>query len=175
MNQRRPPRWGLVSLALAVGAGAGVALTLALQSGPGRPEGPVLASGVAPVSSGTVVAGVMPDLTKVGQSGRMIEIATATIDASGRFVIRTDPSSRALLRVIAQAIRTNSGWVNIDLNEYGSGGKSAITSVSRRYVNASGQPLSLSELQAAPESGHWISDDDARGLRVDPKYEILMR
>ena len=100
-----------------------------------------------------------PEPEKAGRSFREIEFATATIDASGKFVIRTDPTSRPLIRAIAEAIRTNSGWLNVRLNEYGSDRKSALTGFPRQYVDASGKPFTLSELQAAPESGHWIGDD----------------
>lgn len=164
-------------------------MTLALQSGSGgaRPpatrggagsgstaanNGPVLADGVAPVTGGTVVATVIPHL-KLGQSAREIMIATAPIDASGNFVLRPAPASRALAAAIVKAITKNSGWVNLDLSETGADRKTAVTGFSRQYVDASGKPFSLAEFRAAPDSGHWIGDGTG-GTTVDPKDELVL-
>jgi hypothetical protein len=179
---RRRARRRRLLLVLGVAAGAAAA-TFALQSGAGpggappggsaATEGPVLADGVAPVGGGTVVATMTPDLTRVGQSAPSIRIATAPIDASGKFVLRPDPASRPLARAIVKAITTNHGWVNFDLLENGADGKFAITGGSRQYVDASGNPFSLAEFRAAPRSGHWIGDGTL-GITVDPKYEIAL-
>jgi hypothetical protein len=114
-----------------------------------------------------------PDLTKDGQSARAILVAKAPIDASGSFVLRPDPASRALAAAIAKAITSNGGWVNLDLNETGSDGKSAITSIGRQYVDASGKPFSLAAFRAAPGSGHWIGNVNGGSTTVDPKYEVV--
>src|SRR4029077_192926 len=95
-------------LALGVAAGVAVALTFALQSGAGPAgtggpgsgtaapnNGPVLADGVAPVTGGRVVATVMGDATRIGQRVRVTQVATAPIDASGKFILRPDPTSRS--------------------------------------------------------------------------------
>lgn len=180
--KRRTRRRRLL-LALGLAAGGAVALTLTLHSGGGpggalgsggtANEGPVLASGVAPVSGARVVATVGPELTKVGQSGRPTQVATARIDASGNFVLRPDPTSRPLARAIREAIAKNHSWVNLDLSETGADGKNAITGIARQYVDDSGKPFSLPEFRAAPRSGHWISNVTG-SLTVDPKYEITL-
>jgi hypothetical protein len=189
--KRRARRRRLL-LALGVAAGAAVAVTFALQSGGGpggapspaatagagaggaaSNEGPVLAGGVAPVTGGTVVAMMTPDLRKIGERGRMIRVATAPIDASGNFVLRPDPTSRPLARAIVAAITKNGGWVSLDLSETGADGRVAITGIARQYVNASGKPLSLAEFRAAPGSGHWIGNGTG-STTVDPKYEVAL-
>jgi hypothetical protein len=119
------------------------------------------------------VATVTPDSTKVGQRVRLIQVATAPVDASGNFVLRPDPTSRPLAAAIVKAIAKNNGWVNLDLLETGADGKTAITSIPRQYVDASGMPLSLAEFRAAPRSGHWIGNG-ADGTKVDPNYEIAL-
>ena len=158
-------------------------MTFALQSGTGSAgapshaatgnEGPVLAGGVAPVTGGRVVATVTPNSGKVGQRVRMIQVATAPIDASGNFVLRPDPTSRLLAPAIVEAIRNNNSWVNLTLLETGTDGKMAITSITRQYLDASGKPLSLAEFRAAPGSGHWIGDGNG-STTVDPKYEVAV-
>jgi hypothetical protein len=135
-------------------------------------NGPVLASGVAPVTGGTVVATVMPESGKVGQRVRLTQVATAPIDASGNFVLRPDPTSRPLSPAIVKAIANNGSWVNLELVETGADGKSAITNITREYVDTSGKPVSFAEFRAAPGSGHWVGD--AGGLEVDPKYEVVV-
>ena len=185
--KRRARRRRLL-LALGLAAGAAVAVTLALRSGAGSPggaspaagsggaaatQGPVLAGGVAPVSGGTVVATVGPDLKNVGDSGRPTRVAAAPIDASGSFVLRPDPSSRPLARAIVKAIRTNNSWVNLELLETGADGKTALTSIPRQYVDASGKAFSLAEFRAAPGSGHWITDGTG-GTTVDAKQEVVL-
>ena len=186
--KRRARRRRLL-LALGVAAGGAVAVTFALQSGSGgaqRPatrggagsggtaanNGPVLADGVAPVIGGTVVATVIPHL-KLGQSAPEIVIATAPIDASGNFVLRPAPASRALAAAIVKAITKNNGWVNLDLSETGADRKTAVTSFARQYVDASGKPFSLAEFRAAPGSGHWIGDGTG-STTVDPKSELVL-
>src|SRR4051812_10104205 len=172
--KRRARRRRLL-LALGVAVGGAVAVTFALQSGagpggapsPAAPggagsggaalnEGPVLAGGVAPVTGGRVVATVTADSGKIGERVPMTQVATAPIDASGKFVLRPDPTSRALAPAIVEAITKNSSWVNLELFETGADGKMAITSIARQYVDSSGKPLSLAEFRAAPGSGHWI-------------------
>jgi hypothetical protein len=183
--KRRARRRRLV-LALIVAAGVAVAVGFALRSGRGpggtpspggagsaANQGPILASGVAPVTGGFVVATMPPDV-KVGQSAPVILIAKAPIDASGNFVLRPDPTARALSRATAKAIATNGGWVNLDLTETGADGKSAVTSITRQYVDASGKPLSLAEFRAAPRSGHWVGSGTGNTTAVDPKYEITL-
>jgi hypothetical protein len=173
-------------LALGVAAGGAVALIFALQSGAGpggapspagsggvASNGPVLAGGVAPVSGGRVVATVTGDSAKVGQRVRITQVATAPINASGNFVLRPDPTSRALAAAIVKAITTNNSWVNLDLTETGADGKTAITGIARQYVDASGKPVSLAEFRAAPRSGHWVGDGTG-GTTVDPKYEVAL-
>jgi hypothetical protein len=135
-------------------------------------QGPVLARGVALVTGGRVVATVMPDSGKVGQRVRVIQVATAPIDGSGYFVLRPDPTSRPLAAAIVKAISRNNSWVNLDLVETGADGKSAITSIPRQYVNASGTPFSLAEFRAAPGSGHWIGNGSS--TKVDSKYEVVL-
>ncbi len=164
----------LVALGLAA---AGCGSTKQAESTPGGTngaanKGPVLASGVAPVTGGTVVATVMPDLQKVGQRGRLIQVATAPIDASGNFVLRPDPSSGPLSSAIVKAIAGNNSWVNLDLSEMGADRKMAVTSITRQYVDASGKPVSLAEFRATPGSGHWVGDTG--GTTVDPKYEVVI-
>ncbi len=136
-------------------------------------EGSVLAGGVAPVTGGRVVATVTPDLKKIGQRARSIQVATAPIDASGNFILRPGPTSRPLAAAIVKAITSNGGWVNLELLETGVDGKLAITDISRQYVDASGKPLSLAEFRAAPGSGHWIGDGPG-GTTVDPKHEAAL-
>ena len=180
--KRRARRRRLL-LALGVAAGGAVAVTFALQSGAGPGgapsggaapnEGPVLAGGVAPVTGGTVVATVTPHSGRVGERVRVIQVATAPIDASGNFVLRPDPTSRPLARAIVEAITNNSGWVNLELVETGADGRVAITDFPRQYVDASGKPLSLAEFRAAPDSGHWIGDGTG-STTVDPKYEVAL-
>jgi hypothetical protein len=186
--KRRARRRRLL-LTLGIAAGAAIAVTFALQTraGPGGPAPPagagsvgaapnagsVLASGVAPVTGGRVVATMDPDLKKVGQSARAIQVATAPIDASGNFVLRPDPTSRPLARAIIKAIAKNDDWVNLDLVETGADGKTAITSIARQYVDDSGKPLSLAEFRAAPGSGHWVGDG-AGNTTVDPKNEVAI-
>jgi len=123
------------------------------------------------ITGGVVVATITPDLVRDGQSAMAIPVATAPIDASGNFVLRPDPTSRALSRATAKAIATNGGWVNLDLTETGADGKSAVTSITRQYVDASGKPLSLAEFRAAPHRGHWIGNGTGNTTTVDPKYE----
>lgn len=181
--KRRARRRRLV-LALVVAAGVAVAAAFALRSGAGPGGAPapggagsaanevsILASGVAPVTGGWVVATMTPDLQKDGQSARAILVAKAPIDASGNFVLRPDPTSPALNRAIATAIAKNGGWVNLDLTESGDDGKSAVTSITRQYVDASGKPLSVAEFRAAPHRGHWIGNGTGNTTTVDPKYE----
>jgi hypothetical protein len=187
--KRRARRRRLL-LTLGVAAGGAVAVTFALQSGAGpggvpaatggagsggaaSNEGPVLADGVAPVTGGRVVATVTPDSAKVGQRVRVIQVATAPIDASGNFVLRPDPTTRPLASAIVKAITSNNSWVNLDLTETGTDGKTAITSIPRQYVDASGKLFSLAEFRAAPGSGHWIGDGTG-STRVDPKYEVAL-
>lgn len=101
--KRRARRRRLL-LALGVAAAGAVAVTVAQSgAGPGgasspgsagsgvaaQNDGPVLASGVAPVTGGRVVATVTPDTTKVGQRVRATQIAGAPSDASG-----TAPATR---------------------------------------------------------------------------------
>jgi hypothetical protein len=119
------------------------------------------------------VATVTPDSGKIGKRVRMTQVATAPIDASGNFVLRPDPTSRALAPAIVEAIRNNGSWVNLQLFETGPDGKMAITDITRQYVNASGKPLSLAEFRAAPSSGHWIGDGTGN-TTVDPKYEVAL-
>jgi hypothetical protein len=185
---RRRARRRRLLFALGVAAGAAVAVTFGLQSGgspshgttapgPGvaaRNGGPTLAGGVAPVTGGTVVATVTPNVSKVGQRVRAIQVAAAPIDASGNFVLRPDPASRPLARAILDAIRHNNGWVNLDLVETGADGKSAVTTLARRYVDDSGKPVSLTEFRAAPAGGHWLGNGTG-GTTVDPKYEVVLR
>jgi hypothetical protein len=172
-------------LALGLAAGLAVALTFALQSGAGPVgtggpgsgtaapnDGPVLADGVAPVTGGRVVATVMGDATRIGQRVRVTQVATAPIDASGKFVLRPDPTSRPLALAIAKAITNNDSWVNLDLSETGADGKMATTGIARQYVDASGKPFLLAEFRAAPGSGHWIGD--RTGTTVDPKDEVSL-
>lgn len=188
--KRRARRRRLL-LALGVSAAAAVALILILESGagaggapspatggPGLPggaanNGPILADGVAPVTGGRVVATVTPDLRKVGQSARAIQVAAAPIDSSGHFALRPDPASRPLARAIVQAIRKNNSWVNLDLVETGANGKTTLTSIPRQYVDGSGKPFSLAEFRAAPRSGHWLGDGSG-GTTVDPKHEVSL-
>jgi hypothetical protein len=174
-------------LALSVAAGGAVAVIFALQSGAGSggaPSpggsggaasnvGPVLASGVALVTGGRIVATVTPDSGKVGKRVRMTQVAAAPIDASGNFVLRPDPNSRPLARALAEAIANNNSWVNLQLFETGADGKMAITAIARQYVDASGMPLSLAEFRAAPGSGHWIGDG-VGSTTVNPKYEVAL-
>jgi hypothetical protein len=75
--KRRARRRRLLLLALGVAAGGAAAIAVALQSDTG----------------GRVVATVMPDLKKVGQSARPIPVATAPSDASGNFVFPPAPRS----------------------------------------------------------------------------------
>jgi hypothetical protein len=180
---KRRARQRRLLLALGVAAAGAVAVSFALHSGAGPRgalppsatphEGPILATGVAPVSGGRVVATITPDLKKVGDSARSIQVATAPIDTSGNFVLRPAPSSRALAAVILKAIRTNHSWVNLDLSETGADGKAAITGVARQYVNDSGRPFSLAEFRAAPDSGHWLGNLSG-STTVDPKYEVVL-
>lgn len=187
--KRRARRRRLL-LALGVAAGGAVAVGFAVQSGAGPGgapppvgagpgsaapnEGPVLAGGVAPVTGGEVVATVTPDSKKIGKRVRVTQIATASVDASGNFVLRPDPTSRLLAPAILEAITSNSSWVNLDLLETGADGKTAVTSIARQYVDASGQPFSLAEFRAAPGSGHWIGNDAGGTTTVDPKYEVAL-
>lgn len=135
---------------------------------------PVLAGGVAPVARGRVVATVTPDTRKIGEHVRLIQVATAPIDASGNFVLRPDPTSPPLARAIVEAIRNNSSWVNFDLLETGADGKSAVTSIARQYVDPSGKPFSLAEFRATPGSGRWIGNGTG-STTVDPKDEVVLR
>lgn len=180
--KRRARRRRLL-LALGVAAVGAVAVTFALRSGAGPGgapsggaapnDGPVLAGGVAPVTGGSVVATVSADSGKVGTRVRVTQVATAPIDASGNFVLRPDPTSRPLAPAIVKAITNNNSWVNLDLLETGADGKTAITGIARQYVDASGKPISLAELRAAPGSGHWVGDGTG-GTTVDPKYEVAL-
>jgi hypothetical protein len=180
--KRRARRRRLL-LVLGVAAGGAVAVIFALQSGAGPArapsggsvsnEGPVLASGVARVTGGTVVATVTPDSGAIGQSVRTIQVATAPVDASGKFVLRPDPASPRLARAIVTAITTNNSWVNLDLFETGADRKTAVTSVARQYVDASGKPFSLAEFRATPRSGHWVGNL-AGSTTVDPKSEVTL-
>lgn len=184
---RRRARRRRLLLALGVAAGGAVAVTLALQfgAGPGGAppaavtggtaanEGPVLAGGVAPVTGGKVEATVTGDTAAIGKRVRVTRVATAPIDASGRFVLRPDPTSPPLARAIAEAIAKNDSWVNLDLLETGADGKLAVTSISRQYVDPSGTPFSLAGFRAAPGSGHWIGDGTG-GTTVDPKHEVAL-
>jgi hypothetical protein len=119
------------------------------------------------------VATVTGDSAKVGQRVRITQVATAPINASGNFVLRPDPTSRALAAAIVKAITKNNSWVNLDLTETGADGKTAITGIARQYVDASGKPVSLTEFRAAPRSGHWIGDGIG-STTVDPKYEVVL-
>ena len=162
-----------MQFALQPGAHPGRAPAGGNPGGAASNAGPVLANGVAPVTGGRVVATVTPDTAKVGQTVRAIPVATAPIDGTGNFVLRPDPTSRRLARVVAEAIRKNNGWVNLQLLETGADGKTAVTNVTRQYVDASGTPLSLADFRAALASGHWIGDGTG-GTTVSPKYEIAL-
>jgi hypothetical protein len=168
----------LIALGL-LAAGCGSTKTAASTTGPGGgttsapSKGPVLANGVAPVTGGEVVATLVPNAGKVGQKIRLTPVATAPIDASGRFVLRPDPTTRPLAAAIVVAIAHNSGWVNLQLEEDGSDGKMAVTNITRQYVDASGQPFSLAEFRTAPADGHWVGDGNG-GTTVLRKYEIVV-
>lgn len=165
-------------------------MTFALQSGAGRGgasspgragsrgavpnEAPILASGVAPVTASHVDAMVTPATGKVGKQVGMTQVATAPIDASGNFVLRPDPTSRALAPAVVDAIANNNSWVNLQLFEFGADGKTAVTNIARQYVDASGRAFSLAEFRAAPASGHWVGDGGG-GTKVNPKYEVPLR
>jgi hypothetical protein len=184
--KRRARRRSLL-LALGVVAIGAVAVTVALRPGSGpqsrteaggagsaaENDGPVLAGGVAPVSGGEVVATMIPRSAKVGQVVKLIQLGTAPIDSSGNFLLRPNPTSPPLARAIADAITHNGGWVNLDLNETGTDGRSALTSISRQSVDASGTPLSLAEFREAPGKGQWIGDGTG-STTVDPKYEFTL-
>jgi hypothetical protein len=119
------------------------------------------------------VATLTPDSGKVGKRVRMKPVATAPIDASGKFVLRPDPTSPALASAIVKAIANNNSWVNLQLLEFGADRKTALTNITRQYVDASGKPLSLAEFRSAPASGHWIGDGTG-SPRVNPKYEVAL-
>ena len=133
----------------------------------------MVAGGLVAGAGAVVGVGVPPHAGKIGERVRVIQVATAPIDASGNFVLRPDPTSRSLARAIVEAITNNSGWVNLDLVETGADGKTAITGIPRQYVDASGKPLSLAEFRAAPDSGHWVGDGTG-STTVDPKYEVAL-
>jgi hypothetical protein len=161
-------------VSLALQSGAGPAGAGGAGSGTAAPNnGPVLADGVAPVIGGRIVATVMGDATKIGQRVRVTQVATAPIDASGKFVLHPNPTSRPLALAIAKAITNNNSWVNLDLSETGADGKMATTGIARQYVDASGKPLTLAEFRAAPGSGHWIGNGTGN-TTVDPKYEVAL-
>lgn len=164
----------VISLSLiAAGCGSTRKADSTTTSAPNK--GPVLARGVAPVTGGSVVARLVADSpnVKVGQRIRLTQIATAPIDSSGNFVLRPDPTSRPLARAIVVAIAHNGGWVNLQLLETGADGKMAVTNITRQYVDASGEPVSLAEFRVAPGIGHWIGDG-AGGTTVDRKYEVVL-
>jgi hypothetical protein len=141
---------------------------------------PLLASGVAPVTGGTVTASVTPDLTNVGDSASEIQVATAPIDASGNFALQPTLTSGAMASVISSAIAGNNGWVNLDLTEIGTNGAATIQSISRQYVDAFGNPIPLGDFQTAlaeaaagetPNTGigHLVgAEGDSGSITVDP-------
>jgi hypothetical protein len=152
---------------------------------------PVFASGVAPVTNGSVVAMATPNLTTVGSSAPAIQVATAPIDGAGNFVLQPDTTSGAMASLIAAALAQNNGWVNVDLVETGSNGATTIQSIARQYVDASGQPVSPAAFHAAshPQAprlhlkrgltassglGHWVGNEADNGsTTVDPVYVSL--
>ncbi len=149
--KREQARW------LAGGAIAGGVIAIGLVAafggfGSSGGEAPVLAVGVAPVKGGEVIATVNdpPPNLKDGQSFRPAVVGTAPIDDAGHFVLRVDPKLPAIARELAR----NGGFVNIELEERGADGKNAITDFPRTLAH-----------------GRWT---DANGLRVNPKYEIVM-
>ncbi len=132
---------------------------------PGMNEGPVLVSGVTPFTSGTVVATVPVAATKpIVASIPLARVATAPIDASGRFVLRANPTRGPLAGSIVNAIKSNPRWfgdwlsVNIEARQGGHSRKAVSRDSYEEYVEASGHPFSLAEFRAAPGSGHWVSD-----------------
>ena len=145
----------------------------AVSGGTASNDGPALAGGVAAVRGGTVVATVTPNSAKVGRRVRVTQVATAPVDGSGHFVLRPDPTSRPLARAIVQAIRTNGGWVNLGLIETGADGRTAITDISRQYVDASGKPFSVAEFRSEPRDGHWIGTGTG-DTTVDPRDEVAL-
>jgi hypothetical protein len=122
---------------------------------PGMNEGPVLVSGVTPFTSGTVVATVQVAATKPIASIPLAQVATAPIDASGRFVLRANPTFGPL----ADAIRQGDGEVavNIEARQGGASRKAVSVDFWEFFVGASGKPLSVAKFRAAPGSGHWLS------------------
>jgi hypothetical protein len=147
---------------------------------------PVLASGVAPVTGGTVTVTATPNLANVGDSGAPIQVATAPIDASGNFVLQPTTTSGALASLISSALAQNNGWVNLDLTETGADGTTTIQSITRQYVDSSGQPVSLSAFQSAETAGQtgttaptsglgrWVgSQADNGSTTVGPAYAAI--
>ena len=178
---------GASAALLLMGAGAGGAETSLPTTTP------VFASGVAPVTNGSVVAMATPNLATVGSSAPAIRVATAPIDAAGNFVLQPDTTSGAMASLIAAALAQNNGWVNLDLIETGANGETTIQSIARQYVDASDQPVPPAAFHAAwrqraPHShlkkslaassglGHWLGDEADNGsTTVDPAYAVIGR
>lgn len=155
-----------------VAAGAGGAATKTKQRTQGAPTlPPVLATGVAPVTGGTVTATVAPGLQNVGDSAQVPPVASASIDPSGNFTVRADPNTGAIASAVAHAIAANDGWVNIDLTEVGANGEMTIQSISRQFVGGSGQPVvgaASKKSHTASGVGHWAGENGT--TRVGSSY-----
>jgi hypothetical protein len=135
----------------------------------GMNDGPVLVRGVTPFTNGTVVATVPTVATGSTASIPMAQVATAPIDASGKFVLRANLTSGPLAQSIAD------GWlvVNIEARQGGASRKAVSSDFDEEYVNASGNAFSLAKLRAAPGSGHWLSMRCVRGPGLDKaRYRV---
>lgn len=158
---------GLAAVLLAAGAMGGTAAAVTATNNP------VLASGVAPVTSGKVIATVTPNLA-VGQSAKPIQVASAPIDAHGNFTLPADPGTQPLAGIIKKALVDTNGWVNLDLIEMGANGETATQAVSRQFVTPSGLPISSTDIASAGVNagslGEWNGSDATSsntGVTVD--------
>jgi hypothetical protein len=170
----------LVGFVIAALAGAGMASAGSKAAGVGGSQSgtPVLATGVAAVANGLVTATATPNLQHIGDRAPAVEVATAPVDGAGNFVLRADPNAGQMASVVAKAIADNNGWVNLDLTEIGADGKTTIQSISRRFVNGSGQVVSAAALQkagpAASGLGHWAGEEGAGGSATVPAENVVV-
>jgi len=178
---------GFVVAALVAAGSGGDARTHAAPPAAAGP--PLLASGVAPVTNGIVVATATPALQRVGASAPVIQVGTAPIDEAGNFALLPDPTSGPIAPLIATALARNNGWVNLDLLETGADGETTIQSIARQYVNAAGQPVSRAAFRAARDAaslgtagpgsgavGHWVGEEgDDGSTTVGTEHAVLQQ
>ncbi|HZT94817.1 MAG TPA: hypothetical protein VE985_10115 [Gaiellaceae bacterium] len=187
--------WGRTSRL--IGAGFAIAALVACASAGGAAAAtsqpailigsfaPVLASGVAPVTSGTVTATVTPDLQTIGGSTSSTVVASAPISSSGSFALYANPGSGPMASIVSNAIANNNGWVNMDLTEIGSNGEVAIQSISRQFTGGGGVPITETAIQSdggnASSIGSWAGDgavsdsSSVQGASVDPSTYVVIR